>query len=341
MNTINNNNTHTVNKNTIDNTDAYQYDKYFFSLLPDEITQYLDQGPNQLSQCRYFRGSLTNEHVQKIAVRSLLRLRQDFECGIIRSYEEGQPKDIEALINTNDPLSTKDLAKLRAYMIARDKLTIWKFLATSLMLPSPITEQDWANFSLDSNSVIQFATGFEGWCKDNESSLLKINQLLLSSRGLTSLPDELRALKNLTNLNLNSNNFTFFPKIINKFKILDKLAFFNNSYLNTISTEINLSNLTSITLKSCNFDHFPSHILKSKFLNYLNLSENKLEYIPPQISDLDSLTDLNLSHNDLSELPSEIVKLEKLTSLQIINNEKLKLPKDFKWPPNLKVIPNG
>jgi Leucine-rich repeat (LRR) protein len=53
----------------------------------------------------------------------------------------------------------------------------------------------------------------------------------------------------------------------------------------------------------------------------LDLSELRLNALPPEINQLTNLTSLNLSNNQLSALPLEIVQLASLTKLNLRNNQ--------------------
>jgi Leucine-rich repeat (LRR) protein len=58
----------------------------------------------------------------------------------------------------------------------------------------------------------------------------------------------------------------------------------------------------------------------------LDLSDNQLSELPPEIGQLTKLTQLDLSGNQLSELPPEIVQLTKLTTLDLSGNQLGELP---------------
>ena len=62
----------------------------------------------------------------------------------------------------------------------------------------------------------------------------------------------------------------------------------------------------------------------------LNLSNNKIKHIPPQIASLTKLRKLDLRNNELVEIPSQILAiLTNLETLSLSGNTNLKIPKDY------------
>ena len=67
----------------------------------------------------------------------------------------------------------------------------------------------------------------------------------------------------------------------------------------------------------------------------LDLSEQGLKALPPEIEQLENLQRLNLSKNKLKELPVEIGNLQNLQSLNLYNNKLKVLPKEVQNLKNL------
>ena len=76
---------------------------------------------------------------------------------------------------------------------------------------------------------------------------------------------------------------------------------------------------------------------KNKLLNLttLNLDQNQLTELPPEIGQLTSLTKLHLSFNQLTELPPEIGQLTNLTRLHLAKNQFTELPEEILNLPSL------
>ncbi|XP_006004816.1 leucine-rich repeat-containing protein 57 [Latimeria chalumnae] len=73
-------------------------------------------------------------------------------------------------------------------------------------------------------------------------------------------------------------------------------------------------------------------------LRTMDLSNNKLETLPPLIGDFSSMKNLALNNNKLRELPVEICKLKKLEILYMNGNNLTRLPADFSKLSSLKTV---
>lgn len=70
----------------------------------------------------------------------------------------------------------------------------------------------------------------------------------------------------------------------------------------------------------------------------LNLKENLLEEIPPQLYSLSKLCGLDLSNNTLSDVPEEVSHMTSLRELDLSNNNFLEFPKFVCAVPNLEIL---
>lgn len=96
----------------------------------------------------------------------------------------------------------------------------------------------------------------------------------------------------------------------------------------------------SLMLSSNNLFTIPSYInsLKDDLL-YLDVSENKLEFLPSEISELINLKKLEVQKNMLSTLPTSIGNLKNLESLDMKDNDALtSLPKTLELLAKNKTI---
>lgn len=76
-------------------------------------------------------------------------------------------------------------------------------------------------------------------------------------------------------------------------------------------------------------------------LTELDLSENQLTQLPPQITRLKNLTTLNLSWNQLTQLLPEITELKNLTTLYLVSNQLTQLPPEITEFKNLTTLSLG
>ncbi|KAI6210460.1 hypothetical protein M3Y96_00330600 [Aphelenchoides besseyi] len=122
--------------------------------------------------------------------------------------------------------------------------------------------------------------------------------------------------------------------------------------------------LEDLNLNVNGIEHLPMEFFRLLKLKKLDISENKLKVLPPEIGFLHSLMDLNLRQNEFVELPEElghcvnllslnistnilpelpksIVNLHMMTSLNISNNSFTQLPSDIHKLVNLQHLDAG
>jgi len=181
---------------------------------------------------------------------------------------------------------------------------------------------------------------------DNIFKLDKLNFLRISQAKLTSLPDTLGCLYNLTSLVLKGNSLTGIPTSLNnltKLKLLDlslnslsslppipsltELTTLNLS-LNVFSGEfilegiqncqkLSLVDLTANTLTS--LGHLQEH--KLEHLAEVVAKQNKLGSLSPQIlENWPVIKKLDLAQNCLKEVPGELGDISKLKELSLVDN---------------------
>ena len=122
-------------------------------------------------------------------------------------------------------------------------------------------------------------------------------ELFLEGLGLTTIPPEIGALKNLTKLSAWNNRLEALPPEVWELTELKELCLWRNS----------------IAI-------FPPEIKNLKKLEELDVSNNRLSYLPPEVGELRNLTKLNLSNNQLIKLPLEMGNLARLNTLLLSNN---------------------
>ncbi|XP_017660618.1 leucine-rich repeat-containing protein 28 isoform X1 [Myiozetetes cayanensis] len=132
------------------------------------------------------------------------------------------------------------------------------------------------------------------------------------------------------NLFLNYRNLHHFPLELLKdegLQYLERLYMKRNS-LTTLPENLaqKLPNLVELYLHSNNIVVVPEAIGSLVKLQFLDLSDNALEIVCPEIGRLRSLRHLRLANNQLKYLPAEVGDLRELQTLDISTNRLMTLP---------------
>ncbi|MEH1856413.1 MAG: COR domain-containing protein [Nostoc sp.] len=95
---------------------------------------------------------------------------------------------------------------------------------------------------------------------------------------------------------------------------------------------------TELDLSDNQLSSLPPEICHLSNLTTLSLFNNQLSSLPPEIYQLSNLTELDLSDNQLSSLPPEISQLSNLTTLYLYNNQLSSLPPEISQLSNLTTL---
>lgn len=156
-----------------------------------------------------------------------------------------------------------------------------------------------------------------------------IKSLILKSNVLSDLPIEVAALAKLENVNLGNNILTKLPSVFQYTHSVKTLHLFNNSIEVLDSVVIcGLRNLTLLNLNNNRIKELPPQINRLPYLKVLSLDHNKITELPCEICHLSELEELNLNSNLLQGLPFDIAFLRKLKKLNLRKNR-------------IEVIPDG
>ena len=119
------------------------------------------------------------------------------------------------------------------------------------------------------------------------------------------------------------------PSQIRHLRCVEKL-YIESCQINYIPPEIGeLKNLTRLEIKYCKIKKLPPEIGNLPNLQYLDLSGTKLKRLPKAIGKLESLENLNLTYCELNSLPDTIGQLNNLMILNLDHNHLKRLPKQF------------
>ena len=163
---------------------------------------------------------------------------------------------------------------------------------------------------------------------------LQLNRLQLQLAGLCELPAELGRLVNIETLVLNGNGLTSLPACIGKLTKLKTLELENNQISEVPPRAVwkKLSGLKVVNVANNQIDDDALDSMSAAFgtnLSSLNVSNNKLTFLPIDCDTLGHLNILSAADNELEELPDEIGELSQLHTLILTNNKLTELPGDM------------
>ncbi len=102
-----------------------------------------------------------------------------------------------------------------------------------------------------------------------------------------------------------------------------------NEELLQIIKEVARDNTKQLDLSNNQLSTLPPEISQLSNLTWLDLSNNQLSSLPPEFGQLSNLTWLDFSNNQLSSLPPEFGQLSKLRELSLSNNRLSSLPPEI------------
>ncbi|XP_061166869.1 leucine-rich repeat-containing protein 28-like [Saccostrea echinata] len=157
----------------------------------------------------------------------------------------------------------------------------------------------------------------------------EIQHLYMKGNRLTSVPEAIHRLVNLTVLYLQSNRIEILPNSIGALKTLEQLDVSFN-YLEKLPEEIGyLQNLKRLYAFSNRLKQLPKSIGALKNLEVLGVMKNEISVLPGELGHLMNLKELNVDSNNLTNLPKELSNLSNLQELSASNNNLITLPQDL------------
>lgn len=153
-----------------------------------------------------------------------------------------------------------------------------------------------------------------------------IHQIYLKRNLLTSLPDSIGCLSQLTYCYLHGNNLQSLPDSVGELVSLQVLDIGNNKIRNLPKTLGKLPSLRSLVAVYNQITCFPKELCNLKTLSVLMLSRNNLLHLPEAIGGLTGLQGLYIDHNHIKELPRSLASLPLLTRISCCCNSLTHLP---------------
>ena len=166
------------------------------------------------------------------------------------------------------------------------------------------------------------------WCR--------IKQLSLRNNVITSLPQEVRLMTNLTILDISSNRLSTIPPTVAMLaavRILDAAG----NRIQALPTEMSRNvSLEELLLENNLLKSVPPGVFHLKRLHDLRLASNRLTNMPEEIHDLHRLQHFSLEFNGIMTLPNTLSGLISVKVLKLSNNRLLELP-----PSLMKIRPSS
>eukprot|EP00986_Skeletonema_menzelii_P018955 scaffold27037_cov134-Skeletonema_menzelii.AAC.2 len=159
--------------------------------------------------------------------------------------------------------------------------------------------------------------------------LRDLKELDLSSCGTNlNLPDVVEiwaSFSSLKKLDLNNNQLKMLPQAIENIPSLEILFLSENKFV--AIPELNkMKKLRVLSLRGNLITNLSSLNLPTAALEWLILTNNRIQTIDPDIKDLKLLKKLMLSHNNISEIPEELGHCHDLELIRLADNNILSVP---------------
>ncbi|MBE9032000.1 leucine-rich repeat domain-containing protein, partial [filamentous cyanobacterium LEGE 11480] len=176
-----------------------------------------------------------------------------------------------------------------------------------------VMQNDWEELSFPSAGISTLP--------ESIGQLTNLTSLDLRDNQLVSLPESIGQLTNLTSLDLRDNQLVSLPESIGQLTRLKSLLLSGNPITNLPDSVSQLDKFTSLNLSFTGLQEVPKWIADLTNLTSLDLSNNYLTSLPESIVQLRNLISLDLSSNCFEEFPDQIARLKSLTSLNIRSNK--------------------
>ena len=166
-----------------------------------------------------------------------------------------------------------------------------------------------------------YLNGYKVSCHNNH-----VTKLTMNANQLTSLPESIGQLQQLSDLNLQFNQLTSLPESIGQLQQLSHLDLQSNQLTSLPESIGQLQQLSHLDLQSNQLTSLPESIGQLQQLSHLYIGRNKLTSLPESFGHLQELQTLDLGFNRLTSLSWSLGNLQKLYSLYLENNQLTSLP---------------
>lgn len=164
---------------------------------------------------------------------------------------------------------------------------------------------------------------------DKVRELVWLENLEVAFNNLTEIPNWISELDKLARIDLIGNELTFLPKGLGSLKKLTVLLLGGTAPSVADPVIGTLTNLTTLSLSNLALTSVPNWLRKLRRLGFLYLEENRLLELPDWIGELSELTALHINNNMLRALPVSLKELKSLMVLSVSGNDGLRLPPEI------------
>jgi len=169
----------------------------------------------------------------------------------------------------------------------------------------------------------------------------RVVKIDLSGLELNQIPEQIRNLTSLEDLNVSFNLLEGLPEWIGEFTALKVLRITDNQ-LKTLPNSIGgLTSFEGLYARGNQLETLPETVGKLKSLKVLELYQNNLTTIPEAIGNLTNLELLDLHENQLTTLPNSIGDLKNLKKLRLHKNQLKNITESIGGLQNLKTLNLG
>lgn len=155
-----------------------------------------------------------------------------------------------------------------------------------------------------------------------DAQTAEVNLIDLSKNKLTSIPNGLKHLRDfLTELNLSKNQLKEIPEFIAELHRLQYLDVGSNLLSDLPQNLSNLLYLREVVISNNKFTKIPESIYEVESLEILLASDNQIvEINVPGLAKLKRLATLDLGNNNIGHVPPELGNLKQLRNLELKGN---------------------
>lgn len=153
--------------------------------------------------------------------------------------------------------------------------------------------------------------------------LENLTQLMLYDNKLVTLPKEIGLLRKLKTLDLSNNQLVSLPSEMSQLSDLQSLNIINNKIDSLPKDLSKWSNLIVIKFSHNRFQRFPPGLCSETFKQHLteiHAADNEIQDLPMDIHHLAALRHLDLSNNKVEFVPGELAECVKIKTLALQGN---------------------